>query len=149
MATKPNSASSATREPTAFDLAATVGQKVVRLPTAPRRMVQQKYNRASREARRALPQFTGEYLPPFFRNALEQAELIRSADGKTALRWCAAMFLAMDEGAQAKVRLFVAGAAIGGCTDAKRVGAIIDSLTGNNGDRSSLQAAYRYLDGEA
>ena len=38
----------------AFDLASTVGKKVVRLPTAQRRQVQQPQNKAGREARRNL-----------------------------------------------------------------------------------------------
>jgi len=72
----------------AADLAATVGQRVVRLPTAARRKVQQfhnKYSRAERARLRAESPWPGEYIYPGIRAQMPLAEAIVSAEGNPIL----------------------------------------------------------------
>ncbi len=86
MATKPQQGS-ASALPT-FELSATVGQKVVRLPTAPRRKVQQPQNKAGREARlhlRACQRRRFEYVFPGIRAARKRLEDLRAMPATPAV----------------------------------------------------------------
>ena len=71
-----------------FDLASTVGKRVVRLPTAPRRQVKQQCNKQSRAARadlRAETPWTGEYVFPSIRDAMRRLQALRDMPPRAAV----------------------------------------------------------------
>jgi hypothetical protein len=74
---------------------------VVRLPTAARRQVQQKWNRwtraAKQELREACP-WPAEYIAPGRRRALEDAKKIAGVDQTPALAIVLALVRTLDEG---------------------------------------------------
>lgn len=74
--------------PSTFDLASTVGKRVVRLPTAPRRQVKQQCNKHSRAARAALRAETpwpGEYVFPSIRDAMRRLQALRDMPPSAAV----------------------------------------------------------------
>ena len=77
---------------------------VVRLPTAPRRQVQQNYNRAKFAARKLLPQFTGEHICPGRRRALKDAAIIQDVGPSAALSLALGLFFALDTEGQQRAR---------------------------------------------
>jgi hypothetical protein len=131
-----------------FDLASTVGQKVVRLPTAPRRRVQQRWNNQTRAL--AFPlrdQWPGRYIAPSTRAKLEQAALIESIKPDVALALAVAIFGTLpDERKRFAEMLLAVGEAQGrhSCAQAR---AWVTSIT-TVAESYSLDAALRIIRGE-
>lgn len=132
----------------AFDLAATVGQKVVRLPTAARRKVKQNYNRQTRE--KTLPmrqQWPGRYIFPTIREKMKQAELIDSVKPSAALSLAMAIFMALDEDHRAAIESVLwVGAELGRHSHAQ-AHALLPKVT-TVGKQADLNAALRIIRGE-
>lgn len=113
-----------TNQRVSHDLSNTVGQRVVRLPTAPRRQVQQPCNKAGREARARLRQGAAErfdYRHPGQRDMDELAKLLsRHRDSPIAL-----MVMAM----------------VGSMTDEQRQGMLVSiAVPAAAGDKTALEA---------
>jgi hypothetical protein len=84
MATHPNRRETSTPS---FDLSATVGQRVVRLPTAPRCKVQQNQNRAAVAAKAALRDqmpWKGDYVFPGIREAAKRVHSVEAIESSPA-----------------------------------------------------------------
>jgi hypothetical protein len=77
---------------------------VVRLPTAAPRRVEQTWNRRTREARKALPQFTGEHISADRRNALKDAAILQDVRPSEALSLALALFFSLDPEGQQRTR---------------------------------------------
>ncbi len=78
--------------------------EVVKLPTAARRKVQQRWNKQTRAARTALPQFPGEFIFPGERRMMPIAEtFVRLRTGVTLeTELLTAICWALDDDARAK-----------------------------------------------
>ncbi len=147
MATKPQQGS-ASALPT-FDPAATVGQKVVRLPTASRRKVEQRWNRDTREVAFALrDQWPGQYIPGHVREKLEQAKLIDTVEASPALALAMALFQSLPEAERRRVMMVIECGAAFERPCFAQVSALLrrDGMT--IGDLCSLDAALRIIRGE-
>jgi hypothetical protein len=128
----------------AFDLSTTVGQTVVRLPTAAPRQVRQRFNRHTREPLEQMrSQWKGRMLYPHTRAALKRAELIRSVERTPALCAALAMFKSLDEAAQRKALTFIKIMALTSPSAAQAV-EIFRPFT--VAEEIDLAAAYRILD---
>lgn len=78
---------------------------VVRLPTAARRKVQQRYNKQYRAAAAEMrAQWPGRYIPPHVRAQLPDAAALLLMERTPELLLAIAMFEALDEGQRMQVR---------------------------------------------
>lgn len=89
----------------ASTLTAREESNVVRLPTAAPRMVHQRWNKDTREARKALRRFPGEYISHERRNALKDAAILRDMDRTgVAMALALATFDAMPADTKQRIR---------------------------------------------
>ena len=122
---------------------------VVRLPTAPRRQVQQRWNRWTREAARELrDQWPGEYIPPHVRKMLPLAARVAEMRLTPELRLALNIFEALDGGAQAKVRIQTKLSALKGSQESQIADAALECFGMCIGDQTSLAAALNHLTGD-
>lgn len=147
MATKPNQQWAAKAAPT-FDLAATVGQKVVRLPSAAGRKVQQRWNKKTRPVAMALrEQWPGRYIYPTIRRQMKTAELIDSVSATPALHLSLTILSVLSDEQRALVTALLAvGAEVRGGTFAQAYALIPKRMT--VGEEVDLDAALRIIRGE-
>jgi hypothetical protein len=137
------------RAPSIRDLKRWNDPKVVILPTAAPKQVQQQSNRASREARcklRSEQPWPGEHLHPGQRQAIENAKAMAETQQTPELVLAMAMFAALDPEGRAKVDEQLALAVLTGCVAARRAQAKVSIRT--IGDRIDSDFAFRYLEGD-
>ena len=129
--------------------AAAAPSNVVRLPTAPRRQVQQRWNRWTREAARELrQQWPGEYIAPHVRKMLPLAARVAEMRLTPELRLALTIFDALDERAQAKVRIQTKLNALKGSAESEIADAALECCGMSIGDQHSLAAALKQLTGD-
>jgi len=119
--------------PPAFDVAATVGQRVVRLPTAARRQVQQPCNKAGREARRAFKAahpWPGEHIFPCHRDAMRGIRELRARPTTPAVSLARAIIDAREPGMSKAIMQIIDVSAKAGEPVAVEVMAILTTVIG-------------------
>lgn len=122
---------------------------VVRLPTAPKRKVQQNYNRATRAAKANLPKFPSEYVFPGIRAAMSTAEtLIEMRQALTPeMELLTAICAALDDTARIKVAEVLAPGVVIGRKTAVQAFAVLRSTRMTVSESLDLDNAMRRIGG--
>lgn len=136
MATRPVITGAPTRAPSP-------ATNVIRLPTAPRRMVQQNHNRAARAARADLPQFPGQYIFPGERAMLGIArDLVEVRKTLTPeMELVSAILGTLDDAARMKVAAALAPGVVMKRRSAVQAAAVLRANRMTHGERNDLYHA--------
>jgi len=127
----------------------TATSNVVRLPTAPKRKVQQNHNRAARAEREKLPRHPAERLFPGQREALKLAAELGKVDQTPGLMLALMMFQAQPLEVRGAVAPQIAAAAAQGHGYAREIATALRLTTLNFGQQCDFEWACRRLRGEA
>lgn len=128
-----------------------IATNVVRLPTAAKRKVRQRWNGVTRGERKRLPQFTGEYILPCVRAAIPMAKALREVrkSATAEMELLAAICLTLDDEARARVaRMLTIGADEGQRSSIQAL-AVLRASKMTYGEVTDLRNAFRILDSEA
>ena len=123
-------------------------ENVVILPTAAQRQVQQRWNKETRAAKRALQEahpWPGEHLFPGQREAIRRAKVIRSVERSAALRIAVAALGALDDASRAKAMSWLAVESLSGTTEAKQALEIARCAAMTVGEHYDLDFALKWL----
>jgi hypothetical protein len=146
MASRPVEQGGAAALPT-FDLSATAGEKVVRLPTASGRKVYQRWNKHTREeAAKLRCHWRGEHISPSIRAKMEEAQLLDTITPTPALLLTAAIAQVLSDDQKEQVGLILRNRAGPSAQQAEALFKAAQPRT--IGDRVALDAALSLIRGE-